>query len=167
MAGRRDGAGAPQTTVIRAARVDDRPALHALFEESWLSFWAPHLPPGAEERFRARDPVTVFLDEALDRIEVAEVEGAVVGALLVEGDRLEDLHVVQSRQGEGIGRLLFTRAKTLGARRLEVRAFNTRAIAFYDHMGWHRARTFETTELGYPVLTHEYVEQGALQGGAS
>jgi ribosomal protein S18 acetylase RimI-like enzyme len=143
--------------MIRPASAPDRDRLHALFTESWLLFWAPHLPPEAEELFRTRDPVASFLDAALFRIEVAELDGEIVGAILVEEDCLEDLHVAREFQGRGVGLRLLRQAEALGARRLEVRAFNARAIRFYELAGWKRRRTYPTTEMGFPTLSHEYV----------
>lgn len=142
---------------IRPATASDHGALYALFTDSWLAFWAPHLPPEAEARFRAEDPVARFLEAALDRIEVAELGADVVGATLAEGDCLEDLHVARSFQRRGIGLRLLRHAQALGARRLEVRAFNERAIRFYEQAGWMRRRTYPTTEMGFPALSHEYV----------
>lgn len=147
--------GQPECS-LRLAGPADRAALHRLFFDSWIAFWAPHLPPAAEVRFRAEDPVARFLDSSLGKIEVAECDGCIAGAILVENARLEDLHVARRFQGRGIGRLLLRRAEELGARRLEVRAFNARAIRFYERAGWVRRRTCETTELGFPVLSHEY-----------
>jgi ribosomal protein S18 acetylase RimI-like enzyme len=141
---------------IRPASSQDRDPLHALFTDSWLLFWAPHLPPEAEEQFRNLGPVAGFLEAALDRIQVAELGSEIVGAILVE-DCLEDLHVAQGFQGRGIGLRLLRHAEGLGARHLEVRAFNEHAICFYERAGWMRRRTYPTTEMGFPILSHEYV----------
>ncbi|WP_343081404.1 GNAT family N-acetyltransferase [Ostreiculturibacter nitratireducens] len=152
----RDSASAAPV-LIRSAKASDRDALHALLADSWLTFWAPHLPPEAEARFRAEDPVARFLDAALGRIQLAELGPDLVGALLVEDDCLEDLHVAREFQGGGIGLRLLRHAEALGARRLEVRTFNERAIRFYERAGWKRRRTYPTTEMGFPTLSHEYV----------
>lgn len=148
-----DGSGA---LVLRLASRKDRSALQRLFFDSWIQFWAPHLPAAAEERFRTEDPVSRFLDENLVNLELAECDGRILGAILVEQDCLEDLHVASRFQGRGVGRRLLRRAEDLGARRLEVRAFNVRAIRLYEWAGWFRLRTFRTTEMGSPVLSHEY-----------
>lgn len=143
--------------LIRPAKASDRGALHVLFTDSWLTFWAPHLPREAEARFRAEDPVARFLDASLDRIKVAELGPDIVGAIFVEDDCLEDLHVARSFHRRGIGLRLLRHAEALGARRLEVRAFNERAIRFYEQAGWTMRRTYPTTELGFPVQSHEFV----------
>lgn len=67
---------------------------------SWLTYWAPHLPAEAEARFRVKNPVADFLEATLDRLEVAEVDGRIIGAVLILGDCLEDLHVSKSFQRE-------------------------------------------------------------------
>ncbi|QLF71776.1 GNAT family N-acetyltransferase (plasmid) [Peteryoungia desertarenae] len=148
--------GAP-ALLVRRAEPPDRTVLHRLLVDSWIRFWAPHLPTAAETEFRARDPVSRFLDASLQDLEVAEWDGTIMGVIFVDGDRLEDLHVAHRFQGRGVGRFLLRRAERLGARRLEVRAFNDRAIRFYESSGWTRGRTYPTTELGFPVQSHEYV----------
>jgi ribosomal protein S18 acetylase RimI-like enzyme len=147
---------AAATPVIRAARPEDRDDLDRLLVTSWLTFWAPHLPARAKESFRARKPVSAFLDASLPHLEVAELDGRIVGAILVADDCLEDLHVAPEAQRRGIGRALLARAVEKGAARLEVRGFNLQAIAFYERQGWVRHRTYGATEMGFPVETHEY-----------
>lgn len=142
--------------INRSATPADRAALYRIFVESWLTFWAPHLPADARARFDERDPVAGFLDATIDRLEVADIDGVVVGAILVDGDRLEDLHVALDQRGRGIGAVLLNRAVALGARSLDVRAFNAQAIAFYDHMGWQRSGVIDTTEMGVPVRSLRY-----------
>lgn len=148
--------GAP-AWMLRRGEPPDRAVLHRLFVDSWTRFWAPHLPAAAEATFRAKDPVSRFLDASLQHLEVAERDGIIIGVIFVDEDRLEDHHVAHRFQGRGVGRLLLRRAERLGARRLEVRAFNARAIRFYESAGWTRRRTYPTTELGFPVQSHEYV----------
>lgn len=147
---------------IRPACSEDRASLHSLLTCSWLRFWAPHLPQEAVERFRTQDPVTGFVDAHLARPDVAVIGPRLVGVVLVDGGCLEDLHVAHDARGRGVGRLLFERAVTLGARRLEVRAFNHHATGFYERMGWLPRDSFEATEMGACVLTHEYTAPGAL-----
>ncbi|MEQ9260524.1 MAG: GNAT family N-acetyltransferase [Roseovarius sp.] len=142
---------------VRRAEPLDRTVLHLLFVDSWTRFWAPHLPAAAEATFRAKDPVSQFLDVSLQDLELAECDGTIIGVIFVHGDRLEDLHVAHRFQGRGVGRLLLRRAERLGARRLEVRAFNARAIRLYESAGWTRRQTYPTTELGFLVQSHEYV----------
>jgi putative acetyltransferase len=153
---------ATDAVTIRTATPADRAALYRIFVDSGLTFWAPHLPAEARARFDERDPVAGFLDATIDRLEVAEIDGVVVGAILVEDDRLEDLHVALDQRGHGIGALLLNRAVARGARPLEVRAFNAQAIAFYDHIGWQRSGVIDTTEMGVPVrsLCYSTPEEG-------
>jgi GNAT superfamily N-acetyltransferase len=104
-----------------------------------------------------KNPVADFLDATLERLEVAEVDGRIIGAVLVVGECLQDLHVFKNAQWKGVGRRsLLERAMEKGATRLEFRAFNGRAIAFYERRGWVRCRTYDATEMGVPVVTHEY-----------
>lgn len=138
---------------ITPAQPEDREALHGLLTRSWLQTWAPHLPADAVARFRAADPVAAELDAHLPTILVARVDGRVAGMLAVVGETLEALHVDGDLWGRGVGTALFRHAEELGARRLEVRAFNTRAIAFYRARGWVETERMMATEMGAPVET--------------
>ncbi len=53
--------------------------------------------------------------------------------------------------GSGVGRALMDHAEAGGARRLDVRAFNSRARAFYERRGWRAVAEIADTEMGTPV----------------
>lgn len=138
---------------ITPAHPEDRDALHRLLTRSWLETWAPHLPADAVARFHAADPVAAELDAHLQDILVARLDGRVAGMLAVVGETLESLHVDDDLWGKGVGTALFRHAEGLGARRLEVRAFNARAIAFYQARGWVETERRMATEMGVPAET--------------
>lgn len=148
-------ADAPDIT-IRRALVADRAALHRLLTKSWLRVWAPHLRASSVERFQREDPVATEIDESLQWMWVAQADGEIVGSVVVVDDHLVDLHVDFAMWGRGVGTALLEHAEAIGARRLEVRAFNRRAIRLYERRGWRHVATFEASELGTPVTTLVY-----------
>ena len=68
---------------------------------------------------------------------VAEVDGALVGFLALEGDLLGHLYVLPDRQGVGVGSRLLAQVKRLrpDGFRLYVFQRNTRARTFYERRG--------------------------------
>jgi ribosomal protein S18 acetylase RimI-like enzyme len=141
---------------IRKATPADRPALQDLLVRSWMTTWAPACPPEAVERFRKEDPVGRYLDACLERIDLGLVDERIAAAMQLEEEHLAALHVAPDLKGCGIGSAMMAEAERRGARRLEVRAFNAPAIRFYERRGWQRAATYEGTEMGVPMPTHEY-----------
>jgi ribosomal protein S18 acetylase RimI-like enzyme len=148
---------------IRAATKDDLPALIAILRRSWLTVWAPELPFAAVQRFAATDPARHYAEEKWQDFFVAEADGVVVGMFHLEGDHLHAIHLDPARKRSGIGSALMddvehriaanhTKAK------LEVRAFNTGAIAFYKQRGWVAFRSYQDTECGEPVETIEMIK---------
>ncbi len=140
---------------ITRAKPEDRAALEALLKRSWLQNWAPHLPPEARERFLAEDPVAEYLDGYLEGIMVARADGAIAGMMHIVDDFLASIHVAAAHHGKGIGSTLMDEAEKLGAKRLEVRAFNERAIRFYCRRGWTEHTRYLDTEMGVSVETLE------------
>ena len=132
-----------------------------------MTVWAPHCHPRSVERFRREDPVARELAASLAGVRVAEVSGRIVGTSTVAGDHLVDLHVAPGLWGRGVGRALMDEAEAAGAARLEVRAFNRRAVAFYERRGWRRVGAFRGTELGTPVTTFVYERPHATAAGGA
>lgn len=140
---------------IRAAVPEDYPALHTLLTRSWLENWAPHVAAASVERFRKEDPVAGYLSGHLSSMTVVEQDGQVLGMVHLVGDRIGALHVLADAQGRGLGARLMDHAEANGGRTLEVRAFNTQAIRFYENRGWRRIRSYEDDEFGTPLATYE------------
>lgn len=137
--------------VIRRARESDRGALEALLETSWLTHWAPHVEPHSVERFERERPVTGYVETFIDQFVLAERHGVVAGMYHREGEMLHAIHVHVVFIGSGVGQALMDHAEARGARRLDVRAFNSRARAFYERRGWRAVAEMEESEMGTPV----------------
>lgn len=141
---------------IRPAVEGDVPALIRLLWRSWLVTWAPELPFYAVQAFAAHDPVPAVVEARWPIMWVAIVGESLAGRVDVEADRLEHIDVDPAMWGQGIGPLLLTHGENLIARSypvgsLEVRAFNARAIQFYNRHGWKEVRRYPGTECGAPV----------------
>ncbi|MFN3765827.1 MAG: GNAT family N-acetyltransferase [Aliihoeflea sp.] len=142
---------------IRPARPHDRDAIEALLRASWLDHWAPYVSERSVARFHDENPVAAYLDAHLGSLDVLTVDDRVAGIAHVKGDMLHALHVATERIGSGLGARLLAHAEAKGARRLEVRAFNTRAHGFYLAQGWSESRRYLASEMGSHAVTLEMV----------
>jgi len=140
---------------IRNTTPEDHPAVHDLLTQSWMRNWAPHVSAASVERFRIEDPVSAYLPGHLPAMMVAEDAGRVLGMLHLNGEMIASLHVAPDAQGQGVGSKLMDVAESMGAAVLEVRAFNTRAIRFYEKRGWRGVRHYEGDEFGTALATIE------------
>lgn len=139
--------------LLRPARAGDSDSLKHLLDRSWRAHWAPHLDVGAWARYEAAHPASGYVDAYLADFIVAERGGVVVGMYHLEESMLHAIHVDSWAIGTGVGGLLMGAAEAKGARRLEVRAFNARARAFYQQRGWQEVDEYADTEMGMPVRT--------------
>ncbi len=131
--------------------------------------WAPELPFAAVQAFAAADPATDHVQTMWNCFVVATVEAVIVGMVHVAGDRVEDLHVDYGAWDAGVGSQLMEHAeceigKHHATARLEVRAFNKRAIVFYQHRGWFEFNRYPGYECGSPI---ENIEMHKLLGRPS
>lgn len=139
--------------LLRPARRGDSDSLKHLLDRSWRAHWAPHLDVGAWARYEAAQPAIGYVGTYLDSFVVAERDGVVVGMYHREDSMLHAIHVDSWAIGTGVGGVLMQAAEAAGARRLEVRAFNARARAFYQRRGWQELDEYADTEMGTPVRT--------------
>lgn len=139
--------------ILRRADSDDVIALSNMLEQSWFTHWGPHVSAESRARFVREQPARGYVQALWTDIIVAEQDGEVVGMYHLEGDYLHAIHVAPGRIGSGIGRALMDEAEAKGARRLEVRAFNTRAQQFYARRGWQESSRSDSTEMGTPVVS--------------
>jgi len=138
---------------IRRMREDEIEPLVALLERSWVENWGPHVDAAGRARFAAERPAKGYVEACWRDIDVAVLDGRVVGMSHLEGDYLHAIHVSSDAWGSGVGAQLMARAEAEGARRLEVRGFNARARAFYARRGWRETGVSAGTEMGTPVET--------------
>jgi len=128
---------------IRPAGADDIAALKSVLRRSWLATWAPELAFETVQRFAAEDPAGHYAHDKWREFVVAEEGGVLLGMFHVEADHLHAIHLDPKRKRQGTGSLLMDEAERRISRQhrkatLQVRAFNTGAIAFYLRRGWTR-----------------------------
>lgn len=103
-----------------------------------------------------------FMDTHLPRATVlaAEWDGALAGFAIArtEAGWLDQLIVGPDRHRCGIGRRLVAAALDLTDGRLEFRVMqsNTRAIAFYEALGFERTGAAESPTTGWPSWTYRW-----------
>ena len=182
---------------IRAAQVEDAPALGRVMVTSWLSAHRGQMPDAAWQKRVAEWTPEVsarawarLLDECADDSEprvvllVADDDNGDLVALALgraaEGDtsglaaQLDALYVLPDQQGRGIGRWLLREAAselaTLGFARLLVGVLtaNLPARAFYEAMGGREVAQRSADEEGYPLPETVYAwDDIAALGGPS
>src|SRR5258708_7229725 len=149
--------------IIRNAVEADVPALQRLLRASWLATWAPELAFATVQRFAAEDPAGRSAVERWRGFVVADEDRALLGMFHTEGDPPPSLPLHPNRTPRRIGTALMDEIeRRIGAvhaqASLEVRAFNTGAIAFYQQRGWTIQRRYHASELSEDVETLEMVE---------
>src|SRR5690349_17541085 len=150
---------------IRPARVEEASSLTELAMRS-KAHW------GYDDAFMAacRDELTIR-PSFIDRVDVAELDGDVVGMVRLEPETLEDLFVEPAAIGTGVGQALFRhavrRAAAEGMGRLRIDA-DPNAEGFYLAMGAVRVgespsgsipgRVLPKLELSVPSAIEGWVE---------
>jgi len=148
---------------IRPAHETDIAPLITLLRRSWLTTWAPEVPFSAVQAFAAYDPARAFAETKWKELTIVEIDDAVAGVLHIEENWIRLIELAPELKRRGIGSRLMDEAEQriredYSEARLEVRAFNTGALAFYRQRGWIETRRYEGTECGAPVETVEMVK---------
>jgi ribosomal protein S18 acetylase RimI-like enzyme len=149
---------------IRAAVEDDVPALQRILRNSWLATWAPELKFETVQRFAAEDSAGHYAVDKWREFMVAEEGGTLLGMFHVEGGHLHAIHLDPKQRRRHVGSRLMDAVEQRIALNhaeatLEVRAFNTGAIAFYKQRGWvQRGAAYSDSECGEPCETLEMVK---------
>lgn len=132
-----------QSLSIRPAIVTDATAIAAVVRESWLAANQNLLPSDSKNALAGSRDFAAFVAGEWNSIHVAEVDGALVGAVGVNpAGVIWMLYVLPGYQGAGVGSALYDAAigtlRTAGRRKalLEVLAANENAVAFYRSRGW-------------------------------
>jgi len=128
---------------IRSATAGDTAAIEAVVRESWLEANKNIIPADSQRALTNSRNLAGFVAGEWHSIRVAEMDGAIVGAVGVNpAGVIWMLYVLPAYQGCGVGSALYDAAigtiKTAGRRKavLEVLAANENAIAFYRARGW-------------------------------
>jgi GNAT superfamily N-acetyltransferase len=129
---------------IRAAVPADAPRIAEIWESAWRDGHLGHVPDELVTHRRA-DSFRSRTEAMIDRTQVAELNGQVVGFVTLRGDELDQLFVDASARGTGVARELLAD----GARRLLAQGHaqpwlavvtgNARARHFYEREGWRDA----------------------------
>ena len=126
---------------LRPATADDAPTVADIWHAGWHVVHPGHVPAG----LTARRTLEAFHDRAPRRVgdtTVAEVDGAIVGFIMVAGDEVEQIYVAPSAFGSGVARPLLAEAERQVAAGghevawLAVARGNARARRFYEREGW-------------------------------
>ena len=132
----------PLMFTLRAAMLDDAPAVAALFTHTRRTCmsYLPALHTADEDQAWMRDVVFKHCD-----VWIAELDCRVAGFLAVSGDLLEHLYVHPDLHGVGIGTALLAKARELrpAGFRLWVFQANVQARHFYQS---HRLVQIRTTD---------------------
>jgi putative acetyltransferase len=126
---------------LRAGTAEDTPTVADIWHRGWHLAHAGHVPDG----LTAARTLEAFRERAADRVPdttVAEVDGPVVGFVMVVGDEVEQVYVDPDHHGAGIAGPLLDEAERLVAGAghdeawLAVVAGNARGRRFYEKRGW-------------------------------
>ena len=131
--------------MIRDATPQDAEAMMALTKRAWVRNWSDFVDPGVMLAQAAEDGTGPYLRSIADparQVLVLEVDGAVVGHLLIVGDEIRAFYVDPPAQGAGAGTQLLAaaeeriRAAGHASARLHVFVQNGQARTFYEARGW-------------------------------
>ncbi|HEY0949076.1 GNAT family N-acetyltransferase [Nocardioides sp.] len=129
------------TPHLRPAVAADMGTVADIWHAAWHLAHAGHVPDGLTaartlEAFHARTPLRV------DDTTVAEVDGRVVGFIMIAGDEVEQVFVDLDHHGTGVAAPLLAEAERQVAAAghdeawLAVVTGNARARRFYEKHGW-------------------------------
>lgn len=127
--------------VIRAAAEPDADRIAQIWQTGWHDAHDARVP---EALIAHRTPES-YPPRARDRLAhtvVADLDGRVVGFIVIEHDEVEQLYVDAAARGTGVAQQLMAHAEREIAAAghpeawLAVVAGNDRAIAFYEKSGW-------------------------------
>lgn len=130
--------------MIRAATVDDAPAVAAIQARGWRHAYADIVDA---ERMPDPEELTPRLAALIAEgraVYVAEVQGRVAGFVVLEGNEVRAIYVDPPAQGAGVGTELMQAAEDELRRAGHTESFlwtfeaNGLARAFYEGRGWER-----------------------------
>ncbi|WP_017962943.1 GNAT family N-acetyltransferase [Rhizobium leguminosarum] len=128
--------------IFRPAMDSDYEDLHRLLYACWMETYGRQVSRKIVRRFTDEDCVGEHLREFLNSMQVADVDGRVIGAINQIDGCITALNVAKEFRRNRIGFSLLHNAYTAGGRRLSVGVFNVPAIRFYERCGWKKAGQF-------------------------
>lgn len=128
-------------TTMRPATTGDIDAVARIWHEGW---WDGHAEVVSPELLphRSLDGFSSRVPDRLADTTVEEVEGAIAGFVMVDGDEADQVYVDRAHRGSGVAsRLLAEAARQIFAAGhpvawLAVVTGNARARRFYEREGW-------------------------------
>ncbi|KRF11913.1 GNAT family N-acetyltransferase [Nocardioides sp. Soil796] len=158
---------AEDTPLLRPATHADVPVVAAIWEPGWAEAHAGRVP----DALVAARPSEYFLHCTADRVAdtaVAEIDGRVVGFVMVADDAVDHIFVHPGERGGGVAAALLTHAENRIAAAGHDRAWlavvpgNDRAQAFYRRQGWRDEGVFDHAAKGpdgpIPTPCHRFVK---------
>jgi GNAT superfamily N-acetyltransferase len=161
---------------VRAATLDDVPAIARAHVEAWRTSYTDLLPRVVLDNFNFDDSANFWRDlirsRGIRHVEVADDhDGAVAGFASCGPNRVPDpdypgelysIYLVDGHRGEGLGRMLFNavsdylRKQDLVPFQLWVVAGNDVAEGFYQALGGKRVASQPGTLRGAEIREHAY-----------
>ncbi len=150
---------------IRPARESDLDRLAQIWHDGWRD---AHLAivPETLARLRTYESFRERLSAALDRVRVAERDGAIVGLVMFKDDEVYQFYVAADARGSEVAGALMDDAEAQLASHgvktawLACAIGNARAARFYEKRGWRRAATVtyqaETSAGPFPIENWRY-----------
>ncbi|WP_020487058.1 GNAT family N-acetyltransferase [Rhizobium leguminosarum] len=128
--------------LFRPAVDSDHDDLHRLLSSCWMETYGRQVSPKIAGRFIDEDCVGEHLRLFLNSMQVAVVDGRVVGAINQSDGCITALNVAKEFRHNRIGFSLLHNAHMSGGCQLLVGVFNVPAIRFYERCGWKKAGQF-------------------------
>ncbi|MGO7605169.1 N-acetyltransferase family protein [Rhizobium ruizarguesonis] len=128
--------------IFRPAMDSDYDDLHRLLSSCWMETYGRQVSRKIVRRFTDEDRVGEHLRQFLNSMQVADIDGQVVGVINQTDDCVTALNVAKEFRRNRIGFSLLHNAYMAGGTRLSVGAFNAPAIHFYERCGWRKAGRF-------------------------
>jgi len=128
---------------IRKPTKSELPALAQLWYDGWQVAHAAYVPASLTA-IRTLDSFAVRLSDHFNDIRVIGETGVPLGFCIIKGLEIYQIFVAPEAKGKGVAATLITDGlKRIGeaghtSATLDVIAENTRAIAFYEKMGWQQ-----------------------------
>ena len=154
--------GSVSGLTIRPARTADIPRIAEIYRDARLLAYEGLVPApdiiasAAPDRDKWRN----LLDDPDVSFFVAEHDGEIVAIAIMEGAKLESLHVDPKRHGKGLGQRLLAHCKQQAGSRMELYCLtgNARAIGFYLKAGMRQAGEVDQDIFGkiYPAYRFVY-----------